>query len=109
MLAMKAERALVWDAVTEFYGLSRLRYRRAQAQQMADRVDEVGAVHRVEMEIGDAAVDQIEHLLGRNRRGDQLARRRIVIEAVETLRKPRGHRRAAALGECGRRLEALHR
>ena len=32
----------------------------AQAEQMADRIDEVGAVHRVEMEVGDAAIDQIE-------------------------------------------------
>ena len=34
---------------------------------MADRVDEIGAVHGVEMEIADAAVDQIEHLLGSDR------------------------------------------
>ena len=32
---------------------------------MADRVDEIGAVQRVEMEVPDAVVDEIEHLLAR--------------------------------------------
>src|SRR5215208_7575411 len=32
--------------------------RSSQTQQMAHRIDQVGAVHRVEMEIGDAAIDQ---------------------------------------------------
>src|ERR1700730_15049875 len=41
-----------------------LHHFRPQAEQMADRVDEVGAVHGVEMEVGDAAVDEVEHLLG---------------------------------------------
>src|SRR3977135_2796743 len=36
------------------------RGRRAQAQQMADRVDQVGAVHGVEVEIAHPAVDQVE-------------------------------------------------
>ena len=40
---------------------------RPQAQQMADGEDEVGAVHRIEMEGGHPAVDQIEHLLGGDR------------------------------------------
>ena len=45
-------------------------HRGPQAQQVADREHEIGAIHRVEMECGDAAVDEIENLLGRNRRGD---------------------------------------
>src|SRR5208282_4420001 len=44
-----------------------------QSQQVADRVDEVGAVHGVEVEVGDAVVYQIEHLLGVDAGGDQLA------------------------------------
>ena len=80
-----------------------------QAQQMADRVDEIGAVHGVEMEIADAAIDQIEHLFGGDRGGDQLARRRIVIEPVEARREPVRHRGAGALGETLRLLEVLHR
>src|SRR5215471_14849526 len=45
----------------------------AQPEQMANRVDQIGAVHGVEMKIGDAAIDQIKHLLGGNRGRDQLA------------------------------------
>ncbi len=76
---------------------------------MADGVDEIGAVHRVEMEIGDAAVDQIDHLLGGDRGGDQLARGGVVIEAVEALGEPGRHAGAGARGEIRRRLEILHR
>src|SRR5580700_10398130 len=43
---------------------------RPQAEQMADRVDEVGAVHGVEVKISDAVIDQIEHLLGGDGGGD---------------------------------------
>ena len=57
-------------------------------EQVADRVDQVGAVHGVEVEIGDAVIDQIEHLLGGDRGGDQFAGRRIVLEAVEALGQP---------------------
>src|SRR5665213_1540658 len=39
---------------------ARDRLRRPEAEQVADGVDEVGAVHRVEMEVGDAAVDEVE-------------------------------------------------
>src|SRR5258708_866144 len=33
-----------------------------QSQQMADGVDQIGPVHGVEVEIGDAAIKQIDHL-----------------------------------------------
>ena len=66
---------------------------------MTDRVDEVGAVHGVEMEIGDAAIDQIEHLLGGDGGRDQLAGRDIIVEPLETLGQPARDRGAAALGE----------
>ena len=81
----------------------------AAEPRMADRVDQVGAVHGVEVELGDAAVDQVDHLLGGDRGGDQLARGRIVIEPVEALGEPGRHRGAGARGEIGRRLEILHR
>ena len=35
---------------------------------MTDGVDQIGAVHGVEVKIGDAALDQVQHLLGRDRR-----------------------------------------
>src|SRR5262245_33357729 len=54
------------------YKTSRCLLRRTQAQQMADRVDQIGAVHGVEVEIGDAAFDQVEHLLGGDGSRDQL-------------------------------------
>src|SRR5215470_19395846 len=53
----------------------RLLHGRAQAQQMADRVDQVGTVHGVEVKIGHAAIDEVEHLLGGDRGGYQLAGR----------------------------------
>src|SRR5262245_26852503 len=74
------------------YLLGRLR---PQAQQMADRVDEVGPVHRVEVELGHPAIDQIEHLLGRDRGSDQLSGGGILVEAVEPLSEPARHRGAA--------------
>src|SRR5580704_14478667 len=43
---------------------------RPQPEQMADRVDEVGAVHGVEVKAGDTVIHQVEHLLGGNRGGD---------------------------------------
>src|SRR3954447_25989028 len=36
---------------------------RPQAEEVADGVDQVGAVHGVEVELGHAAVDEVEHLL----------------------------------------------
>ena len=80
-----------------------------QPEQMAHGVDQVGAVHGVEVEIGDAAVDQIEHLLGGDRGGDQLAGGGIVVETVEALGQPIRHRGAAARGEDSGLLEVLHR
>ena len=103
------------SAVSDFDGGTRLAHARAlllgrrmalrrrmvrpQPEQMADRVDEIGAVHGVEVEFGDAVIDQVDHLLGGDRGGDQLARRRIVVEAVEALGEPGRHRGAGARGE----------
>jgi hypothetical protein len=50
---------------------------------MADGVNQIGAIHGVEVEIGDAAVDEIEHLFGGDGGGDELAGGRVVIKAVE--------------------------
>src|ERR1700733_1509903 len=82
---------------------------RPQTEQVADRVDEIGAVHGVEVKVGDAVIDQIEHLLGCDRGGDQLAGRGIVVEAIEAVGEPGRYRGAATRGEsfCG--LEILHR
>src|SRR5580698_6021607 len=82
---------------------------RSYAEQVADRVHKIGAVHGVEMKVGDVVLDQIEHLFRSHRRGDQLAGGSIVIEAVEAVGEPRRNRGAAACGErpCG--LEVLHR
>ena len=63
---------------------------RMDVEQAADRVDEVGAVHRVEVEVGHTGVGQPEDLLGGNVGGDQLAGVRIVLEPGEAGRQPAG-------------------
>src|SRR5262249_11982303 len=80
-----------------------------QAEQVTHRVDQVGAVHGVEVKVGDAAIDEIEHLFGGDRGGDELARGGILVEALEPLGEPVGHRRAAARGKRLGLLEVLHR
>src|SRR5882762_2239411 len=55
----------------------------ANAEQMADREHEVGAVHGVEVEGVDAVLGELLHLAGGNGGGNQLARIRIVVEPVE--------------------------
>src|SRR5580658_7252460 len=72
---------------------------RPQPEQMTDRIDKVGAVHGVKMEVGDAVIDQVDHLFGGDRGGDQLAGRRIVIEAVEAFCQPVRDGSAGAGGE----------
>ena len=61
------------------------------------------------MQMRDAAVDEVDHLLGAYRRGDEAAGRRIVFETLEALGEPGGHARAGAAGEIGGLLEILHR
>ena len=61
------------------------------------------------MKIAHAAIQQIEHLFGRDCGGDQLARRRIVIQAVEARSEPVRHRGAGTLREALRLLEVLNR
>ena len=78
-------------------------------EQAADRVDELGPVHRVEVQVGHAGVDQAEHLLGGDVGGDQLAGVRIVLEPGEAGRQPGRDRRAALGREAARLLEVLHR
>src|SRR4051794_16859689 len=64
---------------------------RPQAEEVADRVDEVGAVHGVEVEVADTAVDEVDHLLGRDRRRDQLARLDVLVEPLEAGGEPVRH------------------
>src|SRR3954447_16821752 len=56
---------------------------RAQPEQVAHGVDQVGTVHGVEVEIGDALVDEVEYLFGGDGGGDQLAGGGVIVEAVE--------------------------
>src|SRR5947209_9952517 len=76
---------------------------------MTDRVNEIGAVHGVKMEIGDATVDQTEHLLRRNRCRDETARGGIIVEALEAVGEPLRHASTGTFGEVGGLLEILHR
>src|SRR3954468_12216315 len=65
-----------------------LRADRANAEQMADREYQVGAVHGVEVEGVDAVLGELLHLTRGNRGGHQLAGIRIGVEAVELFREP---------------------
>jgi hypothetical protein len=69
---------------------------RPHAERMAERVAQLGAVQRVEMEFFHAVLLQLLHLFDRHRRGDQAARLGIVVQAVEAMRQPVGHARATA-------------
>ncbi len=64
---------------------------------MADRIDEIGAVQRVEVELLDALIDEVHDLLGRDGGGDQMRRRRVVLEPFEAARQP-GRDARARLG-----------
>src|SRR6476620_6282810 len=81
----------------------------ADAQQMADREHEVRAVHGVEMKGVDALFCQLLHLASRYRRGHQLPRLGIVVEAFEFFREPGRHGGAGAGDEVARLLEIVHR
>src|SRR5262249_62263098 len=61
-----------------------------------------------QMNCGDAAVDQIENLLGCDCGGYQLARGAVIVEALKAVGDPSRHRSATALGEAGGGLEILH-
>ena len=76
---------------------------------MADGEDEVGAVHRVEVQVLDAVVDEVDHLLGADGGGDEAAGGCIVLEAVEAVGEPPRHARPGPTGEIGGLPEILHR
>jgi uncharacterized Zn ribbon protein len=54
---------------------------------MADGVDEVGTVQRVEVERLHAFVDEVHDLLGRDSNGNQMARGDVVIKALEAKKR----------------------
>ena len=61
------------------------------------------------MEVVDALIHQIEHLLSRHRGGDEAAGLHVVLQPLEPGGQPVGHRGAGAAGEVRRLLEVLHR
>src|SRR3954470_1033012 len=63
----------------------------ANAEQMADREHQVGAVHGIEMEGVDAVLGGFLHLACSTRRGDQVAGVGVVVDPVELFRKPCRH------------------
>src|SRR4051812_13542858 len=74
---------------------------------MADGIDEVGAVQRVEVKLGNTLIDQPEHLLGGNGGSDQMARLLVVVQAFEAVAKPVGYACAGFGGEAGALLEIV--
>src|SRR5579862_5586965 len=76
---------------------------------MTNREDEVGAVHRIEMKVAHAAVDEVDDLLGADSRRNETTRDEIVIEPLETIGEPGRHAGAGAFSEAGGLFEILHR
>src|ERR1700735_4205216 len=86
-----------------------LRAGRADAEQMADRENEIGAVHGVKMKGLDAVLVELLHLPGGNRGGNELAGLGVVVEAVELFSEPIWHRGAGAGDKGSSLLEIVHR
>jgi hypothetical protein len=61
------------------------------------------------VQILDAVVDEVDHLLGADGGGDEAAGRGIVFEAVEPLGEPARDAGPRTAGEIGRLFEVLHR
>jgi hypothetical protein len=86
----------------------------AVAEDMANSVDQIGAVQGIKMEIGHPLAVQLAALFGGDRGGDQFAGFGIVAEAIEQCRHPGRHRGAAHGGEArrlfkiGNRQDARH-
>src|SRR5262245_54520818 len=76
---------------------------------MADGVDEVGAVQGVEVELANALVYEIHHLLGSDCGRNQMGGRRIVVESVEPTFEPGWHGGTAAGGKAKDLLEIVDR
>src|SRR6187455_912337 len=72
----------------------------AHTERVADRVGELGAIERVEVELLDPVPLQCMHLLDGHRGGNQLARLGILFQPVEAVFQPVGNRCATALGEA---------
>src|SRR3984893_6241018 len=76
---------------------------------MTHGVNEIRAVHCVEVKGSDAAVHEIENLLSRDGSSDEFACRHIIVESFEPLGKPIRHRGATTRGKALGLLEILHR
>ena len=66
---------------------------------MADGVNEIGAVQRVEVEFLDALIDEVHDLLRRDGRGDKMRGRVVVLKSLEAPREPRRHGCAGRLAK----------
>src|SRR6202162_4735000 len=83
--------------------------RGANAEQMAYREHEVGAVHGVEMKGVDSVLVELLHLACRDGGRHQLAGLGVVVEAFEFGGEPVRHAGAGAGHEGPRLLEIMHR
>src|SRR5688572_10858703 len=82
---------------------------RAKTEQMADRVAELGPVEGEEVEVANAARIELRAHLGSDGGGDELARRRLVVEPLEQPVHPAGDGGAAGGGELARLGDIRHR
>src|SRR3954464_2842572 len=81
----------------------------ANAEQMADREHQVGAVHGVEVEGVDGVLGELLHLAGRDGCRHQLAGIGVVVETLEFFGKPGRYGGAGAGHEIAGLLEIVHR
>src|SRR5437762_4749369 len=75
------------------------------AEQVTDRVAQLRAIERVEVEVADAAGIELPAQLGSHRGGDQLARGGKVVEPFEEIVEPLRDRCATALRKPARRRD----
>ncbi len=76
---------------------------------MANGVDEIGPVQRVEVERLYPFIDEIHHLFRGDGSRDQMCGRRVVVKAFETAREPGRHARSGADREARHLTEVVDR
>src|SRR5262249_14874261 len=77
------------------------------AQEMADGVNQIGPVQRIEVKLGDAAVDQTHDLFGGNSGSNQITGLLILFQAFKSVTEPIGNACSRFLRKTGHLFETM--